>query len=171
MTPSRKVTGALKYYQAKLCFQGKCLHGLSLLIFTPKFAFEMLMTCRKLIVFDEQNKNVVSYLPRISYFCWKVTRPPLLTLIWKQSKPAKYIYYSQLPLANPQYKMHHTNVTLKEWSWFSTLCWDRRQFDLTVAGHNNNDISRKRVEELITSSFSLNWLVMISKLDDWLPTK
>ena len=64
MKPSRKVTGDLKYYQAKLCFQGKCLHGLSFLIFTPKSVFEMYLTCCKLIVFDVQNKNVVSYLPQ-----------------------------------------------------------------------------------------------------------
>ena len=63
MTPSRKVTGDLKYYQAKLCFQGKCLHGFSFLIFTAKFVFEMYLTFCKLIVFDAQNKSVVAYLP------------------------------------------------------------------------------------------------------------
>ena len=63
MTTSRKVTGDLKYYQAKLCFQGMWLHGLSFLIFTPKFVFEMYLTCCKLIVFDVQNKNVVPTYP------------------------------------------------------------------------------------------------------------
>ena len=69
MTPSWKVTGDLKYYQAKLCFQGKRLHELSFLILTPKFVFEMYLTCCKLTVFDVQNKNAVSYLPRILYSC------------------------------------------------------------------------------------------------------
>ena len=36
ITPSRKVTGDLKYYQAKFCFRGMCRQGLSFLIFTPK---------------------------------------------------------------------------------------------------------------------------------------
>ena len=62
MTPSRKVTGDISYHQAKFCFQGKCLHGLSFLIFTAKFVFEMYLTCCELIVFDVQNKNVFSYL-------------------------------------------------------------------------------------------------------------
>ena len=56
MTPSRKVTGDLKYYQAELCFQGKCRHGLSFLIFTAKFVFEMYLTCCKLIVFAKRAK-------------------------------------------------------------------------------------------------------------------
>ena len=61
MTLSQKVTGDLKYYQAKLCFQGKCLHGPSFLIFTPKFVFEMYLTCCKLIVFDVQNITYLEY--------------------------------------------------------------------------------------------------------------
>ena len=61
MTSSRKVTGDLKHYQAKSCFQGKCLHGPSFLIFTPKFVFEMYLTCCKLIVFDKQNITYLEY--------------------------------------------------------------------------------------------------------------
>ena len=63
MTLSRKVTGDLKCYQVRLCFQGKCLHGFPFLIFTAKFVFEIYLTCCKLIVFGVQNKNVVSHLP------------------------------------------------------------------------------------------------------------
>ena len=55
MTTSRKVTGDLKHYQAKSCFQGKCLHGPSFFILTPKFVFELYLTC------DVQNITYLEY--------------------------------------------------------------------------------------------------------------
>ena len=52
MSRSWKVTGDLKYFQAKLCFQSNCLHGLSIPIFTAKFVFHMYLTCLKIDSFQ-----------------------------------------------------------------------------------------------------------------------